>query len=61
MINYCGPIRYTIEKMSNRPYFIPDTKISLTSVVDLNMEGKMIRIIEDDTGKYLYIIDKKDF
>lgn len=53
-MNYSGPIGYTMEKKNLGPFFTPHTNFNFRSIVDLNMEGKIINIIEDNRGRYLY-------
>ena len=48
-----------IEKLNIGTYFTPSTKISFRSIMDPNIEDKIISIVQDDTDKYLYIIGKE--
>ena len=40
--------------MSLDPYFIPDTKVNLKCIMDINVKSKMIKPLKGHKGEYFH-------
>lgn len=48
-------------KLKGHSYFTVYTKIISTWIIDLNVNGKIIKFLGDNRGEYIYDIKKEDF
>ena len=55
-VHYVGTIDVNMEKIKLRSYLSPGTKFNSNWSIGLNVKGKMIKLLEDNKGEYLYDI-----